>query len=231
MNIQKLIIYFGILSISLLSFTVNAEEWPHMIEPPSSSVVWVGDNVIQNGVAMRMKKFESELSVEDIINFYRAQWQGLAEYAPVENEMKDWSIIGIRLGDYYLTVQAKTGDELESEGFIGVSKLPVMTSTDLNVDFPILDGSEIISNTDSIDIGSSANTIILKNTYSVQSNVSFYQAEMSRDGWALMREAEQPGDWSGTKFMYFQKSKKSCLLTISNNDFGDTVVVVNKIKH
>ncbi len=226
---------FGFLLFSLSIGLAIAEDWPEISHPPESKVVWVGDDINQNGLPMKVKKFNSDLDIQGVIGFYRAEWSTDSEFTPVENDLDDWKIIGKQTGDFYLTVQAKLSEDSTSEGFLTVSKLPVVSAIgpDLDTDFPVMSGTDLMSKTSTNDIGSSGETLVFKNDFSIQSNVSFYKSEMRSLGWDITREDIQPSTSTGdiAKFIYFKRSKEACSIVISSNEHGDTVLVVNKAKY
>jgi len=161
MNSAKIIFSKIALSLVLIGFftgTAYASEWPNIKSPPDTTVSWVGNDMVQNGVPLKIKSFSSSLSPEDIINFYRSEWDNESDRKAVINSVADWNIIGKQIGEYYLTVQAKAGVNTNSEGFMSVSKLPARYKKVPAVDFPMLATSRVISNTESKDPGMKAQT-------------------------------------------------------------------------
>jgi len=232
METSKKIILTKIFALMVLFVTgtpVNADEWPKIENPPQAHVVWVGDDLNQNGVPIKIKSFSSQATPEEIINFYNSAWNTGSDLKPVINDFGDWKIIGKQIGDYYLTVQAKQGEQTSSEGFLSVSKLPTYKGEEITTDFPKLGGSEILSKTKSYDPGVTGETIIIKNDYSIQSNVSFYEGKMVEKGWTMTRSDVQPVNGSVSKFLYFKRSKQACSIVINQSDLGQSVIVANVV--
>jgi len=219
-----------ILLVSQLNSYVFASEWPVIEKIPGSHVVWVGDDMVQNGVPLRVKQFQSDMGIEDVIEFYRGQWEPVSKFAPVVNEIGEWKVIGRQEGDFYLTVQVKQGKDTASEGFMSVSKLPVFSGVDTGFDLPLLEGSVVLSRTGSHDIGREGETSVVTNDYSVQSNISYYEAKMQEDGWKATRSETRYVEGRPGKFIYFQKSKESCTILISEGERGESVLVFNRMK-
>jgi hypothetical protein len=209
---------------------VIAESWPVIQSPPQSDVVWVGDDMNQNGLPMQVKSFESKNGVDSVISFYKEKWNNEDNSKCVENKIGEWNVIGRQKGDYYLTVQAKNNDSIGSKGFLSVSKLPVYSSPE-EVDFPRLNGSTIVSHTGSNDIGVSGETFIIKNQYSIQSNISFYESELAGKGWVETKNDMQYVSGGLSKFLYFQRRKQALTVVISSDDIGSSVIVANRVRY
>jgi len=229
MNIFKVLIA-TVLVLSTNGY-VHADNWPTIVNPPEADVVWVGDDINQNGLLMKIKNFKTKLSIDDVIDFYRIEWHSDSKEKPVENDLGPWKVIGKQVGEYYLTVQVKSSNNDNSEGFMGVSKLPVYAGNNENLDFPYLDGTTVESNTSTNDIGKSGQTFVLQNDYSIQSNVSFYESELPARGWAITHRDKQTVSGGMANFFYLQKNKRVISMIIHQNNLNKTVIVVNKIKY
>lgn len=209
----------------------RAESWPQVEAPPNANVQWVGDNIVQNGVPMQIKAFSTENGVADVIGFYRSRWASDAA-PPAVNSLGDWQIIGRQQGDFYITVQARTGNDA-TEGFIGISRLPGATKPGPRSDFPRLGGTDLVSSTDSVDGTKSASTIVMENNFSIESNVSFYESNLPSDGWTLLQSKRAEPSRSGTDghSLYFNRRKQSCHIVISPANNGATLLVVNVVSN
>lgn len=207
------------------SNAAHASSWPNIDSPPDAQVVWVGKDIVQNGVPMRIKAFHSALGVEEILNFYRTRWDDGGMQQPVENELGHWKVIGKQSDDYYLTVQVKPGITYSSQGFLTVSMLPSLDAPpSLDQRFPRPGGTEVISETDSTDDGRTAKTLIMQNSHSVQSNVSFYGTNLPAQGWRKHQDFNGPSDGH---VLYFERRGKACHIAINRNPQGETVILVN----
>lgn len=201
-----------------------AATWPVIEAPPGAHVEWVAENMHVNGLPMRVRRFTTAMSVEQVMAFYLQRWRGTPP--PVENRVGDWRVIGRQAGDFYLTVQTRTAAGGETEGFLGVSKLPAAPDTPkLDTRFPRLDGTEVLSDVSSRDDGRLGKTLVLHNTYSVQSNASFYEGALPNQGWK--RNAAFGGAERDRRVLYFQRRDESAALVIAPHPEGGTAIVVN----
>jgi hypothetical protein len=231
-SLHKVVLKLGLVLLlaAVMVEPVAASEWPEIKSPPDSVVSWVGNDMSQNGIPLKIKAFSSSLSVEDVINFYRSEWDDGTNKKPVTNTLADWHIIGRQIDEYYVTVQAKPGVNTNSEGFLSVSKLPAKLQRENTVDFPMLAQSRVISNTESSDPGTSGKTIIIENGFSTQSNVSFYESRLGEQGWKMTRDDLRQMNGKLAKYMYFRLRNKSCHLVISQDNAGNSVITANIVE-
>ena len=202
-------------------------DWPEVERPPKAHVQSVAETMKYNGIPMRIRQFSSELSVGAIVAFYRDRWSDNGKSRVVLNTLGDWQIVGRQVGDYYETVQVKARGQGGSEGFIGISKLfSLPQPPQVDMQFPRMPGSHVISDIDSNDAGKAAKTIIFKNDSSVASNTSYYQATMPAQEWKHHRGFGGPQS-NGSHVLYFERKKESASLVINPDPKGGTVVVVN----
>jgi hypothetical protein len=111
---------------------------------------------------------------------------------------------------------------------MAVSKLPVFDGdSKLNDSFPRLGGTSVVSDTKSNDDGKKAETLILQNTYSVQSNISFYEANLPNKGW--QKRQSRPSGKSDVPghVMYFERPGEACHIVINQDRDGKTITLVN----
>lgn len=204
-----------------------ARDWPVIEPPPAARVQSVADDMKYNGVPMRIRQFSSERDVDSVLSFYRQRWGGEAKQKPVENSLGEWRIVGRQDGDYYLTVQVKRREQGGSEGFMGVSRLPSLTERPrVDLLFPRMPGSEVISDIDSNDSGKVAKTLILRNDHSVTSNASYYQSMMPGQDWKQNQSFGGP-QANNTHVLYFERRKESANIAIRPTPNGGTMVVIN----
>ncbi len=187
--------------------------------------------MVHNGVPLKVKVFNSENSVNGVLDFYRGQWRD-HDKTPVENTVGEWRIIGRQLGDHYLTVQARRHDN-GSEGFLAVSTLPAALDGEFlpNTDtpFPRLPGSDVLTNTVSYDLGKRSTTLVFENQASSFANASYYRSNLPVDGWLLRQNDDAQLVSNKGYTMYFEKQGQACHVVITNGTNGGTLVTVNLV--
>ncbi|MFV2005179.1 MAG: hypothetical protein ACC650_08220 [Gammaproteobacteria bacterium] len=231
-KISLLVVWLTLLLGSNASVASFFNKWPEMPVPPQSKVAWVAEDIIQNGVPMKIQNFSSKLDTKSITDFYVSTWSKSSGPKPVVNKSAEWTIIGRIDGGYLLTVQTKKSKNgLGSEGFLAVSTLLAsLKSGSIGPDtsFPRLSGTKILSDTLSKDLGRTGKTLILKNNYSVRSNTSFYLNKMKAKGWIIdpfSKESQRSA--VNSTYLYFNRNNESLTITITrlSSEMGSSIVV------
>lgn len=206
----------------------GAGDLSELVLPPGASTVWIGENIEQNGVPMQIQALTSSASVDQVLSFYRSQWENSADPdipGFVENQVGEWQTISQLENDLQTVIQIKASSSGGVEGFVSqidIRATPGSNRTTRN--FPRKNGSQLISSTESNDSGKTATTILLMNTFSVASNTSFYQSQMPGKGWSLAYARNH----SGVSMMLFNRSGRSCEIAISKDrGRGRTIVMAN----
>lgn len=225
----RLALVFALSGMSALT-SASSARWPDLVAPPRSDAQWVADDMKQNNVPMRIKRFTSAMSVNEVIDFYRDQWREGGKIKTVENDLQDWKIIGRGFGDFYVTVQAKPAAKGGSEGFIAATML-LAASTVPGVDqkFPRMPGTQVMSDSMSNDLGKIGKTLVLKNSHSVQSNVSHYQSVMPTQGWIQNTFHVGSPDGGKTYVLFFERPRETAHVVISSEPRGGAMIVVNVV--
>ena len=206
------------------------KQWPSIESPPGSKAAWVADDMVQNGVPMRIKHFVSDMPAAAVVSHYKKSWQkAIGKKKPAINNIGDWTVIGYAQNDFLMTVQVrdiKSG----SEGFMAVSQLPKAIADNtiaFDQDFPRPPGTTVMSDTRSRDMNKKGKTLILENSNSVISNVAFYKRKMKANGWSLGKYGDEMFRTdSSAAYLFFRRNKEACTITVvrSVNKIGSTIV-------
>lgn len=216
-----------------LALPADADTWPQIKPlPGDGQAQWVAQNMVQNGVPMRIQAFSSNLTSDEVLAFYRREWSSLDENQPVENRHDGWIILGQRSGDYYLTVQARKGRTTTSEGFLAVSRpfspIDVEDQRALAA-FPQLPDTQTVSKTSANDGAKHSTTLILQNRHSTESNANFYQSTLSRQGWALQQNFDGAGHGAAGRVMFFNRPGETIQLAIVTQSSGETIIAATQV--
>jgi hypothetical protein len=145
--------------------------------PPGANLVAVADQINYEGMTMQVRKFDVEMSVQEVLDFYRGYWKD----AFVENDMPPWKMISTKQGDRFYTVQVQTAGAGKSWGYLGVSDLPRVLEkggklgSQARKSFPMMDGSTVVNDLDHDDPGRKSRTLWINNRFSVTSNADYYR--------------------------------------------------------
>ncbi len=180
------------LKCSLFSTFIFAFDISNVAEPPKSNTVFVGE-VLQNGFPVQIKQFYSKLRPVEILSYYKHRWldnRKTQKNVPnvIERKVAEWTVLSKQKGLYNIVIQVKKDGHAGTEGLISILKIVPSQKTGSMVKiFPRLGGTTLISSTESKDGSKHAMTLILKNSYSVNSNDAFYRAKMEAEEWGLVR--------------------------------------------
>ena len=177
---------------------------------------------------LRIRRFEVDLQVEQVLAFYRGQWPD--EFA--ESEMPPWKMIGSRQGDEFFNVQVQAKGRNKSWGYLSVSDLPKRVdqkqySLQMGKHFPMMSGSQIINDQLDKNVGKTGRTLLIFNRFSVSANTKFYRNHFRSQGWDLIMDQQTGGTEPG-QALYFRRDHESLALTINAQD-NRTSIVANQV--
>lgn len=214
----------------LLAPQAWAMGWPEIEPPPKSSLEWVGRDMKLNGVPLRIQHFESSLSPDEVLTFYRTHWGTQQDKKSVENKQGSYDVIGKREGDYYLTVEVKAGKASASEGLLNVSRLPGIDKPDLSPgDLPMNSGSKVLWVMDSNDAGKVSKQVTLYNRDSVQSNALYYDHALQSRGWVKRQDSKAKDSPDENNLLSYAKDGQEWTLEIIHKRGSQATLVVSNL--
>jgi hypothetical protein len=204
---------------AIASTEVLAFDFPN---PPKSTITEVSENTSTFGITMQIRRFESQLSQEDIIDFYNQHWKDTAAITLFD----PWEMIGKVEHKKFVNVQVQNGFS-GSWGYLTISDLPTAIKKDrLRVpdgsDFPSMSGSRVLGEQHYNDATKTARTLLLNNDFSTASNGNFYRNHYQSQGWQLV--ADTRGSRLKGEAMTFSKGRQILSLTINEFKSGTSVV-------
>lgn len=220
--IKRLIYIWAPSLLCLYSLQVSAFGFP---SPPDSTVEMVTEGTKSMGMTLRIRKFKSRLSVEEVLKFYEQRWD-----KAVVVEQLPWLMIGRELKGHYYNVQVqKRGNG--SWGYLSVSDLPQRIKKDDfslfgRSDFPAPQGSTVLDDQQHKDPHKTGRTLMLSNRLSVNSNSRYYINHYVSRSWKITGDTQNSRMKS--RVIQLQKGRRAINLTISNM-YGKTFVVANVV--
>ncbi len=214
------------------NFSIASQDWPEIPVPPKSQVEWVAEDLRYNGLPMRVQRFESKVSAQEILAYYRAHWSK-GELQPKQMKAGEWDVISMPHGPFFMTVQVKDVKGGFSEGRIGVSALDGKVIKPQAEFLPKPSGSTVISVVESKDPGRSSRQVILANGLTISSNASYYEGELTFQGWKkLQGNSTNQGGLSDGYFAIYQKGKEQIDVAVSRHSDGlHTMILANVIRY
>ncbi len=190
--------------------------------PPNSTIASVSRDSSILGINMSIRRFDSRLSAEQVIEFYSKRWTNTAAIT----HFSPWQMIGKAERKKYLNVQVQTGPS-GSWGYLSISDLPErLAKNDFELpdgkNFPKMSGSKVLSDQQQRDDIKDARTLVLSNGFSVDSNSQFYRQHYKSQGWQLV--ADSKGSKMKGAAMTFSRGRSLLSLTINRLDSITSVV-------
>jgi hypothetical protein len=214
-------------ALLVISNTAHAalEEFP---APSWLNRIQVGEKMIINGIPSVVQHFEAYKELNELLEFYRKEWNGSASGTAGyrEAQVAPWYIISRLEGSYLYTVQVQEEGAFKIRGYLAIADLKAMKKTLKNDSLiPQMRGSRIINDVTSFDPGKKGRTLMLVNTFSVASNANFYRSHYLERGWAIQMDTNSEEAF----VMVFKKRNKETHLVI-NHIQGSTQIVMNIVE-
>jgi hypothetical protein len=197
---------------------------PELPVPPKSRIGLLGEDMVFNGIPMKMQQFRSDLSVEEILEFYGETWPAGTEEQPgyvITDVLKPWTLITRSEDGYLMTVQV-TANGSGSKGYLARSRMPDSDhDARLGEDFPVMRGSTPMNDVRTKDAGKDGRTMAFVNDRTPESNADYYRAWFAARGWTVDMD-KSPG--SKGHVLSFRNGNKSVNIVI-NGRTGRTYIV------
>jgi hypothetical protein len=214
--------------------------WPDFPAPNGANVGWVARDIIYNGVPMQIRHMSSELKPEEIIGFYRKEWQKTEKDKLLLEKKPPWYLIHRITDSVFYTVEVRPVGS-GSEAILTLSRLPEIQNRFLKDSasvrklinsqgdrFPRLTGSSMQMDMTSFDDGVQARTIMYRNKYDVEANVLYISEELIASGWSKSGDYRtQKGDMG--RQLVFKRTAEQIVMTV-RQEAGTTEVVANHTK-
>jgi hypothetical protein len=227
-----------------LAKDVYAAGWPTVELPPAASTFAVGDQLVSNGMPMRVQGFiAKDMSLHQVVNWFRrSMGQPL-----VENKLADKLILGRAQGGYYLTIQIEPisrGKSIGVKGLAAVTDVAAFHASKTSYIATVQRwrdrlpaGTQEISRISSQDGNKAAMHVVMRNGHSEAVNRHALIELLQQDGLVMEREVAVATSntsnlllqISNGKTLYFKGVGKEAIATIVRTEPGKTHVVLNTI--
>jgi hypothetical protein len=216
-----------LLIISAITTLASIPSWAlDFPEPPRSTVTGVSDSSTTYGITMAIRRFESRLNKDQIIEFYSNHWKDTAAVTLFE----PWEMIGKVESKKFINVQVQNGFS-GSWGYLTISDLPTAiekgkVQAPSGAGFPSMLGSQVLSDQTHNDPTKTGRTLVINNNFSVNSNGQFYRNHYQGQGWQII--ADSKGTRLKGAAITFAKGRQ--LLSMTINQVKSTTSVVANIE-
>lgn len=231
MTMRRLLSVWTLLGALTWALAAGARP-PDFPAPEDAQVSQVAQEITVAGRRMSVRAFVTEDTVEDVVDFYKDEWQtppvpGAPGYALDTEAIAPWTLLTRVEDDYVMTVQVMPRKPDGAFGFLALGRLPEPgVPPEAPPAPPAMQGSEVLSNILSDDIGKNAQTAMLHNDKSLASNVTFYRNHY-RD-WRTDTDKEVSD--GKMHALSFTRGREQVVITIQSGRDGSHIVL-NLIKH
>jgi len=190
--------------------------WPDVADPPRSKVEWVAREARVNGLPSQIERFESELSADEMIEFYRTRWSRSSLGAPRENKANGWHSLSTLHGSFQVAVQVRPRSPQGSEGLISIANFGDVKRDFIPSGWPRWHDLQVTQVTESVDGPMRSHMIAMVSSESFEMNKRRWRDEWRRRGFQLTHEQVTPGpSGARTWLASFDKPPQSLDVTMA----------------
>lgn len=219
-------------ALLLLGASLAVHGMPDFPAPPRSQVSSVSKDMVMNGIASEVRQFHSKWNTEKIHKFYADEWKYLDGEKPgfTESEaMLPWRLITRVEDGYLMNVQYQPADDGGTWGYLSISRLPAKDARpDPDDRPPAMGRSHVMSSVRTEDVGQSGRSYVLRNDYSLASNVDFYRGYYERRGYAV--QADRAVKRGHVHTLAFKNRLREVTIVITGTP-RESQVVFNEVEH
>lgn len=200
------------LCLLLLLAVAPCRAWTRVETPPAASLEWVAEDMVYNGVPMRIQFFRSKVAPGEVLAHYRQRWSDGARRQYVENRLGPWKVISRAVGAFFITVQVRPASGGGAEGYLAQRPLAAKARPVLGQGVALPPGSEVVNDILSRDAHRPARTLLAFNGLSTDANAAFFRERYAREGWTIASDAKGQG---GVRQMVLQRDGEEMSLALS----------------
>ena len=214
--------------VCFICIQAHAENWPEFPIPVKERAVIVGNQLSVNGLPMKIMEMTSQSNVNDIVEFYKKAWKepvkkGVPGY--IINQLAPYIIVSRAEKDFLFTIQIKRYPKKGSYSLLAISKVQDKKEfIRLGKGFPKMNTTDVVSDIKSQDLYQNGRTLIMNNSFSIQSNINFYRDYYLKRGWNDVTQGQLSG--INTAVMIMNKNNDELNLTFNRADSKTHIVAV-----
>ena len=209
-----------LLAALLLLTAPAARAWVAMEAPPQSTVAWVAQDMVYNGVPMRIQYFHSKYSLPQVLAYYRQRWTDIGWKNYVEYTAGPWRNISRAQGDFFVVVQVRPATGNTAEGYLSQRPLKMSPRPLLGQGVPLPPGSKVANDIQSNDGDRLGRTVLAFCPLSVNASAAYYREYMAKDGWSLVSEGKAR---NGGRQMVLRKDNQELSVAFAPSGDGTAI--------
>ena len=212
------------ISLCLFLFSTTVAQGSLRFDPPDwIEVSEVSGDMTLSGLPTGALHLVSSRPAAAVLDHFRSLWIcGTGEKRCREAEMPPWTVLSRLDGKKLEYVQVRDL-ELGATGYLALSEIKRQQVRQTTL--PMMQGSRIVNNMMTSDPGKKAQVMLLRNTYSVTGNGTFYKDYFVGHGWQQVTEDKR----ADSQVLVFHKGSDEAHLVISRQQ-GATQIVINLVQ-
>lgn len=204
--------------------------WPEVPDPPKAKVEWVAKDSVINGLPSRIEKFESQLSMEEVLAYYRAFWANSPTGKPRENKAGEWHTMSTLQGPFQISLQVQSKGKQGSFGLISTANFGEANKDFYPKSMPKWSDAKVLQVMESDDGPKHSQYVVVASRESLDFNIQRSREEWQRRGFTLTRESKpdsaNPSSWVAS----FDKEGAQVDVTVARSDrYRATTVTTNLV--
>ena len=195
------------------------EDFPVM---ENMKLVTVMENAVYNGRPMSVKTFETEESLDAVLEFYRRSWKD----AYADSVFGPWDQITHINEECMMLVQAAEMVLDETHGRLSILNPPDVLGEQRQIGEGALlpPGSKVVSDNITRDDHKDGRTLLVGTSMQVDEAANFYRQELKSQGWT----GEIDKNIEGNRVLTFRRNRSEYNIAIRQGTEG-SVIVINTV--
>lgn len=160
---------------------------PDIPAPPQGRTFWIAPSMRMNGLPMTLKGFQSRLSADEVLGFYRSELARKSGHEYRYGMNGEWRVLAVHASNHHLTIQVRS-TRAGSDGTITVSGAPDRATPVIATEFPHPIPARLLSRQEYDDAGIESEHLSLVSPRSVTVEAQAFVAKLDRAGWQIVRQ-------------------------------------------
>jgi len=202
-----------------------AAAWPELGLPPRTTTQLVAGDSVVNGRPTRIEEFQSELTVDEVLAFYRRAWHDRRLGEPRSLEVAGWQTVSMLRDGHQMMVQAKPRTPGGgSTGMLSIINFKDGSAPVVPAFLPSFPDTRVMQVTESRDGPRRSQLISLSSNASLEVSIQRWRSEWLRRGWQLTFDRTSTSkDGDTTWLASFDKPPQSLDIVAGRDPSGRAV--------
>ena len=209
--------------------SASIPELPTPYIMPNANAHWVARQILHNDTPMSILEFTYPGTPQEVSEHYKKRLSG--KPALIELKDKDLNITYEESG-HIVSVQLQGIGNKLSKGKIITSKPGDFQPPQHSTELPLINGSTIISKTQSIDGKTRSETIMVANFHSMEANSRYFERELMKKGWRKGKKT-LTGNVKASQEVLFELGSQNLQITLfplQKFTNGNTGILIHWLK-